>query len=108
MAVPGTGFFDDARLCGDVEHEARMADPFGVHDVELGLLEWWRNLVLDHLHANVRADDILLLLHGPDAPDVEAHRRIELERLATGGRLRIAEHDADLLAQLIDEHHRRL
>src|SRR5206468_9819113 len=43
-----------------------------------------------------------------DAPNVETHGRVELERLATGGRLRIAEHDADLLAQLVDEDDRGL
>src|SRR5687768_9766150 len=80
-----------------------MADAFGVHDVELGLPERRRHLVLHDLDADVRADDVLFLLHWPDAPDVETQRRVELERLAASGRLRVTEHDADLLAQLIDE-----
>ena len=67
-----------------------------------------RDLVLHHLHADVRADDVLLVLHRADAADVEPHRRVELERLAAGRRLGVAEHDADLFTQLIDEHHRRL
>ena len=50
--------------------------------------------------------DRLPLLDRTDAADVEPERGVELERLAAGGGLRIAEHDADLLAQLIDEHHR--
>ena len=43
---------------------------------------------------------------GADAPHVETHRRVELERPAATRRLGIAEHDPDLLAQLIDEDHR--
>src|SRR4029079_6838518 len=54
------------------------------------------------------ADDVFLLLDRTDAANVEAHRSVELERLATRRRFRIAEHDADLLAKLIDEDHRRL
>ncbi len=33
----------------------------------------------------------------------EAHRSVELERIATGRRLRVTEHDTDLHADLIDE-----
>ena len=40
--------------------------------------------------------------------NVEPHRAVELQRQAAGGRLRIAEHHADLLANLVDEHHARL
>ena len=40
---------------------------------------------------------------GSDAANVEAHRCVELERVAAGGRFRIAEHHADLHAYLIDE-----
>src|SRR4029079_16763126 len=54
------------------------------------------------------ADDVFLLLHGADAANVEAHRSVELERLATRRRFRIAEHYTNLLAQLVDEDYRRL
>ena len=43
-----------------------------------------------------------------DAADVDAHRRVELQRAAAGRRFRIAEHHADLLAQLVDEDEARL
>src|SRR5262249_48810841 len=36
-------------------------------------------------------------------PDVEPHRRVELQRPAARRRLRAAEHHADLLPQLVDE-----
>ena len=47
-----------------------------------------------------RAVSVLEIL---DATHVNAHGRIELERAAAGGYLRIAVHDADLFAQLVDE-----
>src|SRR5437867_1086989 len=82
-----------------------MADSFVEHDIELGLPERRRHLVLDHLDPDVVADDRLAFLDRTDPADIEPERSIELERLAAGGGLRIAEHDADLLPQLIDEHH---
>ena len=75
-----------------------MANALGVHDVEFGLLERRRHFVLHDFDPHVRADHVLLLLHRPNATDIEADRRVELERFPAGRRLWIAEHDADLLA----------
>src|SRR6476646_6110420 len=108
VAVPGARLLDDPGLGADVDEKRRVADSFRVHDVEFGLLERWRDLVLDHLHAHVRANDILFLLDRTDAADVQPDRRVELERLTSRCRLGIAEHDADLFAKLIDEHDGRL
>ena len=47
--------------------------------------------------------DFLAVLDGADAADVEAHRGVELERVAAGRGLGVAEHDADLHADLVDE-----
>src|SRR6185436_10560280 len=41
-----------------------------------------------------------------DAPDVDAHRAVELQGAAARRDLRVAEDDADLLAQLVDKNHR--
>ena len=48
------------------------------------------------------------VLDARDAADVDADRRVELQRAAAGRRFGIAEHDADLLAQLVDEDQARL
>ena len=48
------------------------------------------------------------VLDRADAADVDADRRVELQRAAAGRRFRVAEHDADLLAQLVDEDEARL
>jgi hypothetical protein len=54
----------------------------------------------------VRAGDHVAVLDGGNAADIDAHRGVELERAAAGGGLGVAEHDADLLADLVDENER--
>src|SRR5205823_13222540 len=93
----------DLALEPGVEDRALPRDPGAVDDVELGLLEGRSNLVLDHLHAYAVAERLDPFLQRLDAADVESHGRVELERATARSRLRIAEHDADLLAQLIRE-----
>jgi len=97
------GLGDDLSLERRVEDGALPGDPRAVDDVELGLLERRRNLVLDHLDADAIADRLHALLEGLDPADVEPDRRVELERATARRRLRVAEHDADLLAQLVRE-----
>ena len=106
VRVPGAGLADEARLDADVDEAALAADALAVHDVELGLLERRRQLVLDDLDAGAVADHVGAVLERLDASDVEPDRGVELERLAAGGGLGRAEHDADLLAQLVDEDRR--
>ncbi len=77
--------------------------PVPYDDVELRLLERRRDLVLHDLHADAVADRLDAFLQRLDAADVEADRRVELQRAAARRRLRVAEHDADLLAQLVRE-----
>src|SRR5688572_10206138 len=103
VTVPRSRLVDDTGFGGDIEHQRRVTYSLGVHDVEFRLLERRRHLVLHDLDAHVRANDVFLLLHSRDAPDVETYRCVELERLSTSGRLRIAEHHTDLLTQLVDE-----
>ena len=78
-------------------------DAFAVVDVELGLAEGRGHLVLDDLDLGARADDDVAVLERRDAADVDADRRVELERAAAGRRLGVAEEHADLLADLVDE-----
>ena len=80
--------------------------PAVVEDVELRLPEGRRHLVLHHLDARAVADHLLAVLERRDAPHVEPHRGVELERVAAGGGLGVAEHHADLHADLVDEDHR--
>ena len=77
-------------------------------DVELGLAERRRDLVLDDLHADAVADRLGAVLERLDAADVQALGGVELQRAAARLRLRRAEHDADLLADLVREEAERL
>src|SRR5438034_7977956 len=99
---------DDLTIEPGLEHGAFPGDPRAVDDVELGLFERRRDLVLDDLHADAVADRLDPLLQGLDATDVEPDRRVELQRAAARSRLGRAEHDADLLAQLVREERDRV
>jgi hypothetical protein len=58
-----------------------------------------------HLDADAAADDVGAVLDRVHLADVKAHRGVELEREAAGRHLGAAEHNADLLPQLVDEDH---
>src|SRR5262245_5885378 len=101
--VPGAGLLDDALLGGDVDQLAFLRDAGAIEDVELGLAERRRDLVLHDLHLRAAADHLVAVLDGAEPADVEPHRGVELERVAARGGLRVAEHHADLHADLVDE-----
>src|SRR5690242_4399047 len=94
---------DDLPVEAGVEHRAFPGDAVAVDDVELRLLERRGDLVLHHLHADAVADRLDAVLQRLDPADVEPHGGVEPKRASAGGRLRVAEHDADLLAQLVRE-----
>src|SRR4051812_9664812 len=108
IGEPRAALFDDALVDREVEQVPGLRNAFAVHDVELGLAEGRRDLVLDHLHARAAADHDVAVLDRGDAADVHPNRRVELQRAAAGCRFGVAEHDADLLAQLVDENERAL
>src|SRR2546422_6116031 len=105
---PRARLFDDAFVDGQIEQVAGARDAFAVHDVELRFPERWRDLVLHDLDARAATDDGVAVLDARNAADVHPHRRVELQRAAAGRRFGIPEHDADLLAQLVDEDEARL
>src|SRR5690606_1828998 len=106
-AVPGTRLLHQLGLHAHVDQLALAADALPVEDLGDYLLEGRRHLVLDHPDAGLVADDLVALLDRADAADVQAHRGVELQRVAAGGGLRAlaGHHDADLVAQLVDEEH---
>src|SRR5690348_1141532 len=106
VGVPSAGLADDPLLDTDVDQATLAGDALAVHDVELGLLERRRDLVLHDLDPGPVADHVGAVLEGLDAAYVQTDRGVELQCLATRGGLRRTEHHADLLAQLVDEDHR--
>src|SRR5690242_2084695 len=86
---PRAALLDDPFVHGEVEQVAGPRDPFAVHDVELGLPERRRDLVLHDLYARSAADHRIAILDARDAADVHAHRGIELQRATARGGFRI-------------------
>src|SRR5262249_34052230 len=84
---PSPVFLEQVPLEPEIDELTRHRDAVPVHDVELGLAEGRRDLVLHDLHARAVADDLVSFLHLAEAADVEPHRAIELERGAARGRL---------------------
>src|SRR5690606_240924 len=103
VGVPGAGLLDDALADAEVDDLAFAGDARAVHDLELRLAEGRGHLVLHDLDTGHVADDFLAALDGADAAYVEPHGGVELERVAAGGGLRVAEHHAELHADLVDE-----
>src|SRR5207249_1848222 len=97
------GLLDDALLGRDVDQLSLLGDAAAVQDVELRLAERRGHLVLHHLHLGAAADHLVAVLEGAEAADVEPDRGVELERVAARRGLRVAEQDADLHADLVDE-----
>src|SRR3954453_6228492 len=85
VGVPSAGLLHEALLDTDVDETALAAETHTPDEVELGLLERRRHLVLDDLDPDPAADRVGALLQGLDAADVGADRRVELPRAATGG-----------------------
>src|SRR5262249_6482716 len=103
VVEPRTGLLNQLVEDGQVEQVGLTGDAVGVHHIELADPERRRNLVLDDLGLDPRADALLAVLDRPDAPDVDATGAVKLERPAAGRRLGAAEHHADFLADLVDE-----
>src|SRR5690606_28864959 len=90
---------------GDIEEIAERIDAAAPTNVEFCLLKGRSALVLDDLHLGAVADHRVAGRDLADAPHVQPNTGEEAERMSAGGRLRIAEHDADALAKLVDEDH---
>src|SRR5699024_10928031 len=103
VAVPGAGFLHDALLDAKLDQLTLARDPLTIEDLELRLLERRGHFVLHHLYPGFVADDFVTFFNGANPADVEPHRGVELERVATRGRLRVAEHHADFHPDLVDE-----
>src|SRR5690606_30394150 len=106
-AVPGTRALDQTSVHAHADQLAFARDALAIEDLGDDLLERRCQLVLDHLDLGLVADDLVALLDRADAADVQAHRGVELERIAAGGGFRALarHHHADLHAQLVDKHH---
>src|SRR5215203_6331684 len=106
VCEPGAALLDHIVLDADVEQASLAGDSLSVHHVELDRLEGWGDLVLYNLDPGLVAHSVVADLERADAPDVQTHAGIELQRPPSRRRLRRAEHDPYLLPQLVDENGR--
>ena len=104
VAEPGTALFDDALLESEIKKRSRVRNAFVIHDVELGLGEWRRDLVFHDFDLRAIAGNrAVAVLDRANTADVDTNAGVEFERLAAGRGLGVAKHDADLFANLVCE-----
>src|SRR5690606_35230106 len=105
VAIPGTGFVHQLGVHTHVDQLTLATDAFAIQDLGDDLLERWRQLVLDDLDSGLVADDLVSLLERADTADVQTHRGVVLQRIASGGGFRALtrHHGTNLVAELVDE-----
>src|ERR1700690_2460342 len=101
---PRAGFFEQAFGYAKINQITLAGDAFAIDDVEFGFAERRGDFVLHDFGAGARANDAVTFLDGLNATNVYADRGIKLQGAAAGGGLRIAEHNADFFANLVDEN----
>src|SRR5690606_34745749 len=103
VGVPGPGLAYDPLLHPHVDQRPFAGDAPAVDHVHLARLEGRGALVLHDLDPGPVTVHLAAVLERLDAAHIQPHRRVELQRSPTAGGLRATEHDADLLAELVDE-----
>ena len=81
-----------------------MGDALAVHNVEFRLPEGWRHFIFHDLGPGPVAHHLAAVFQRLNPADVDADGGVELQRPAAGGDLRVAVHNAHLLAKLVDEN----
>src|SRR5215213_4566807 len=99
---PGATLLYHALHHCQVEQVTFARNAFAVHDVKLTFTKRRRDFVLRNFHFRTIAGHAIAVLDRADATNVEPQCRVKLERAAATGRLGTAEHNPDLLANLVD------
>src|SRR5690606_38436319 len=94
VGKPRAGLGHDLVLAGHVQDDAEVGDAYAVHDVELGLINRRRQLVLADLDAGAGADEVRTMLDGIHPPALHPNGGGKLKRPPARGRLRRAEENA--------------
>ena len=103
VAVPTATLLDDASPLAEVNQFSTPTDALAKHDVELAVAEWGSHLVLHNLHSGFVSYYFTAVLDDRNFAHIDTDAGIELQGISTSGCLRISEHHANLLAQLVDE-----
>src|SRR5581483_199430 len=103
IGIPGARFLDDVLLRANVDQLAGLGDALIIKNIEFALLEGRSQLVFDHFNARLTPDNLFTLFDRADAPDIQTQGGVKLERVAARGGFGVAEHHADLHADLINK-----
>ena len=101
---PCAGLVDYLKLNAEVNDFTDLGNTLAVHDVKLCLFERGSALVLYDLCARAVADHLSAHLECLDPAHVDTNGGVVFKRKTAGSGFRISVHNADLLAQLIDEY----
>src|ERR1700722_12405142 len=101
IAKPRASLFNYTGLDSQIEQLASSADAFTIHDVKFDLAERGSHLVFYNFDARLIAHNLVSLLYLTCTTNLQPNRRIELQRIAPGSRLRIPKHYADFHTDLI-------
>ena len=82
-----------------------LGNALAEHNVKLRLLEGRVDLVLHHLDPNPVSHYLAPLLQVLNAAHIQTHGGVELQSPASCGSLRVAKHNANLLAKLVNKNH---
>ena len=87
----------------DIQQTILTGNAFAEIHVKLRLAERRRHLILYHFNAHAITDRLIAHFDRLNAADVQPQRRIKLQRQTAGRCFWVAEHNTQLLSQLIDE-----
>src|ERR1017187_7954522 len=104
VAEPRTRLLHQVSSDRQVEQVAFARDTFAIHHVELGFAERRCGLVLHDFYPGARAHHLVAILDGANSADIDAHRRVKLQRAPAGCGFRVAEHHANFFTDLVDEY----
>ncbi len=105
IGVPGTAFFNDARLDTNIQEISRCRNAFAIEYIEFRLPEWRGQLVFYNLDLGAVPQLFLSILDRGGAANIKPDRCIKFQCIATGRGFRISKNNADFGTNLVDENH---
>ena len=76
-----------------------------VHDIKFSYPERRRDFIFNHLHFCPVANNMFAIFDRCNAPYIDANGGVKFQRPAAGGCFRVAKHNADFFANLVNKNH---
>ena len=84
VRIPSAALLDDSELAAEIDDFSITRNTGAVEKIEFGFFERWRHFILDYFDTDPSADHVVAVFERADAPNIHAHRGVELERVAAG------------------------